>query len=602
MKKIIFAMICSLLLTTGIFAQKQVCGFITDPLKRAIPNATISSTSDAKNVTTSDSKGFFKITIQKTKDQSIVITASGYISQTILVKNSDTLRIELEAELFEVEVEKLEEKEIISYKRKIAPSMNLINQPVQNYFDDEDYSKVNENTFKTVKADPLSTFSIDVDNAAYSNVRRFLNNGNLPPVDAVRLEEMINYFYYDYPQPKNDDILSVSAEYSECPWNKDHQLLHLGLQAKKIPTDNLPPCNLVFLLDVSGSMDAPNKLPLLKGAFKLLVSNLRSQDRVAIVVYAGAAGCVLQSTSGAEKQKIMAALENLSAGGSTAGGAGIELAYSIALENFQKNGTNRVVLATDGDFNVGSSSNADMERLIEEKRKTGIFLTCLGFGMGNYQDSKLETLANKGNGNYAYIDNIQEANKVLVSQFGGTLFTLAKDVKIQMEFNPNTVQAYRLVGYENRLLNKEDFNDDKKDAGEMGSGHAVTVLYEIIPVGVKSKFIKEVDDLKYQDNKQKNNSGDIATMKIRYKKPDADESKKMEIPIANKSIKLSSTSENFRFASSVAMFGMLLRKSEFNVSGTFDQVVQQAEKSKSTDQDGYRSEFIRLVKTAQILK
>jgi len=370
------------------------------------------------------------------------------------------------------------------------------------YFDGESYEKINENKFLSVSNEPLSTFSIDVDAAGYSNVRRFLNNGQLPPANAVRIEEMVNYFKYEYPQPAGKDPFSINTEISDAPWNKDHKLVMIGLQGKKIPMENLPASNLVFLIDVSGSMQGPERLGLVKASMKMLVEQLREQDKVAIVVYAGAAGLVLPSTSGEEKETILEAIEKLEAGGSTAGGAGIKLAYKTARNYFIKGGNNRVILCTDGDFNVGASSDQDMETLIEQERKSGVFLTVLGYGMGNYQDAKMQKLADKGNGNHAYIDGITEAKKVLVNEFGGTLFTIAKDVKLQIEFNPAKVQAYRLIGYENRMLAKEDFNNDKKDAGELGSGHTVTALYEVIPVGVKSSFFGSVDPLKYQAPKE----------------------------------------------------------------------------------------------------
>jgi Ca-activated chloride channel family protein len=375
--------------------------------------------------------------------------------------------------------------------------------------------------------------------------------------------------------------------------------VHIGLQGKKIPTENLPPSNLVFLIDVSGSMSDPNKLPLLKSSFKMLTEQLRAQDQVAIVVYAGAAGVVLPSTSGADKKTIVHALDELEAGGSTAGGAGIKLAYAIAKQSFRKDGNNRVIIATDGDFNVGESSNASMERLVEEKRNDGIFLTVLGFGMGNYKDSKMETLADKGNGNYAYIDNILEAQKVLVNEFGGTLFTIAKDVKLQIEFNPAKVKAYRLIGYENRVLKNEDFNNDKKDAGELGSGHTVTALYEVIPVGVESEFFK-IDELKYQSAKidpAASKSKELMTVKFRYKKPNEDVSKLIVHPLVDENIKLENTSANFRWSAAVAGFGMLLRDSEYVKGFSFDQVLQLAQGARGKDQEGYRIEFINLVKS-----
>jgi Ca-activated chloride channel homolog len=469
----------------------------------------------------------------------------------------------------------------------------------QPQYNTEEYDAINENIFHGALQNPLSTFSIDVDAASYSNVRRYIQNGQRPPIDAVRIEEMVNYFDYDYKQPKGNDPFSVYTEISTAPWNEKHKLVHIGLQGKIIPTENLPASNLVFLIDVSGSMDAPNKLPLLKASFKMLVDQLREQDRVAIVVYAGAAGVVLPSTSGAEKKTIIDALDNLQAGGSTAGGAGINLAYAIAKQNFRQGGNNRVVLATDGDFNVGESSNAGMERLIEQKRSDGIFLTALGFGMGNYKDSKMETLADKGNGNYAYIDNILEAQKVLVNEFGGTMFTIAKDVKIQVEFNPTKVQAYRLIGYENRMLKSEDFNNDKKDAGELGSGHTVTALYEIIPQGVESDFYK-IDELKYQKTKiasSANTSNELMTIKLRYKRPDGDESKLIVQPVIDGKTTLSAASEDFRWSASVAAFGMLLRDSEFVKGFSYDKVLLLAQASRGDDKNGYRSEFINLVKS-----
>ncbi len=467
----------------------------------------------------------------------------------------------------------------------------------------EEYAPVNENIFHPALSDPLSTFSIDVDAASYSNMRRFLNNGQMPPKDAVRIEEMINYFDYDYKQPMDATPFSINTEVGTAPWNEKHQLVHIGIQGKEIPTKDLPASNLVFLLDVSGSMNAPNKLPLLKSAFRLLVDQMRPEDKVSIVVYAGAAGMVLEPTSGSNKDKIMKALNDLSAGGSTAGGAGIKLAYKLAKDNFVTNGNNRVILATDGDFNVGASSNGEMQRLIEEKRNDGIFLTVLGFGMGNYKDSKMEVLADKGNGNYAYIDNLMEAKKVLVTEFGGTMYTIAKDVKIQVEFNPAHVQAYRLVGYENRILNDEDFNDDKKDAGELGSGHTVTALYEIIPTGVESSF-SPIDDLKYQQTKVSNEakkSKELMNVKLRYKDPDGDKSKLIAQTIDKANVEFEKTSENFRWSAAVASFGMLLRDSKFKGDLSYASVIKMAEGAKGIDKEGYRIEMIKLVKSGNLL-
>ncbi|MCP4651802.1 MAG: DUF3520 domain-containing protein [Candidatus Omnitrophica bacterium] len=462
----------------------------------------------------------------------------------------------------------------------------------------EGYDRIYENDFLEALENPLSTFSIDVDTASYANTRRYImDQRRLPPKDAVRIEEMINYFDYQYPQPTGDDPFSIISEVGICPWNSDHKLALVGLQGKEVPMEDVPSNNLVFLIDVSGSMNNAQKLPLLKQAFKLLVKQLRQEDRVSIVVYAGAAGMVLDSTPGNEKESISRAIDNLSAGGSTAGGAGIKLAYKIAEENFLKDGNNRVILATDGDFNVGASSNAEMVRLIEANRDKGIFLTALGFGAGNYKDSKMEGIADKGNGNYAYIDNLLEAKKVFVKQLTGTLLTIAKDVKIQIEFNPSKVKAYRLIGYENRMLKKEDFNDDKKDAGELGAGHRVTALYEIVPAASKEEFGK-VDALTYQQTTVAK-SDDLMTVKLRYKKPDEDVSKLITNKVsASQEWEISN---NYNFASSVAEFGMLLRNSEHKANASYGQVLIRAKTAKGADENGYRAEFIRIVETAELL-
>jgi Ca-activated chloride channel homolog len=468
-------------------------------------------------------------------------------------------------------------------------------------FNTEDYDNIVENRFLEATQNPLSTFSIDVDEAAYSNIRRYINNGSIPPAGAVRIEEMINYFDYTYPQPKDDEPFTVNTELSECPWSPQHRLVHIGLQGKEIPVQHLPNANIVFLIDVSGSMDEPNKLPLVKSSMKLLADQLRPDDKVAIVVYAGNAGLVLPPTSGTNTTAIKQAIDQLEAGGSTAGGEGIQLAYKVARENFIKGGNNRIILATDGDFNVGVSSDDELVSLVEKERKSGVFLSVLGYGMGNYKDNKMQQLADKGNGNHSYIDNINEARKVLVSEFGSTLFTIAKDVKIQIEFNPAKVQAYRLIGYENRVMAAEDFNDDKKDAGELGSGHTVTALYEVIPAGIKSEFIGKVDALKYQPAKTMTTTtgGDeLMTIKLRYKKPDGDVSKLIVHPVNDTHLALASTSENFRFSAAVASFGMLLRNSAFKQNASFQQVIGLAKGAKGTDANGYRQEFISLVQAA----
>ncbi len=467
----------------------------------------------------------------------------------------------------------------------------------------EAYDSVKENIFVSAQKNPLSTFSIDVDTAAYANMRRFLNQNQLPPKDAVRIEEMVNYFHYDYPDPKGKHPFSITTEISSAPWNPKHRVLMIGLQGKKVDTSKMPRNNLVFLMDVSGSMNNPNKLPLLKKSFKLLVENMRADDRVAIVVYAGAAGLVLPSTSGKEADKILAALDKLSAGGSTAGGAGIMLAYKVAKDNFIKDGNNRIILATDGDFNVGASSDGEMVRLIEEKRKEGVFLTVLGLGRGNYKDAKMEKLADKGNGNYAYIDTIMEAKKVLVTEMGSTLLTIAKDVKIQIEFNPAKVKGYRLVGYENRMLKNEDFNDDTKDAGEMGAGHSVTAFYEIIPAD-SDEELPGVDKLKYTDAKISDaakKSPELATIKFRYKAPKEDESQLIVEPVLDKGIHWKKTSKDFRFASAVVELGLLLRDSEFKGASTFESLIARAKNASGADPHGYRAEFVRLAEMAEAL-
>lgn len=476
----------------------------------------------------------------------------------------------------------------------------IVIHPIEIEIDTDEYDSFVENPFENSAVTPLSTFSIDVDNASYTNIRKFINNGQSVPKDAVRVEEMMNFFKYSYAQPTNDNPFSINTEYGDCPWNTNHKLVKIGLQGKEIPSGNLPNSNFVFLIDVSGSMSSENKLPLVIESLKVLTKQLRNEDKISIVVYAGAAGLVLPATSGNDKEKIIASLENLQAGGSTAGGEGIELAYKVAEENFIKGGNNRVIIATDGDFNVGASSDSDIISLIEEKRKSDVFLTCLGYGMGNYKDSKLEKLADKGNGNYAYIDNMQEANRFLGKEFKGSMFAIAKDVKIQIEFNPKHVQNYRLIGYENRKLRNEDFTNDAIDAGELGSGHTVTALYEIIPVGVKSDFSLAPIDLKYSKTKTENDSlaNELATIKFRYKKPDGNKSIEIVQTIENQAINLENCSEDFKFCSAVAWFGLKLRASKLITNTNKSAILELAMKSKTKDIEGYRSEFIRLVESA----
>ena len=540
----------------------------------------------------------------------------GYTKQEIKINKDTVLNVALQPAqgLSDVVVigygtqEKQDVTGADEYSYDIAsPSNNNASAPSYSYDgeNDEEYKAFAENRFKDAKSEPLSTFSLDVDIASYSNIRRMLNQGQKPPKDAVRVEELINYFSYDYANPTGENPINILPEVHPCPWNKNDLLVRIGVKAKEIPSDNIPTTNFVFLIDVSGSMESPNRLPLVKSSLKLLTNNLREKDRVAIVVYAGEAGVALPSTSGADKQKILEALDALEAGGSTAGGEGIELAYKVAQKNFIQGGNNRIILCTDGDFNVGVTSEEGLESLIEDKRKTGVYLTILGYGMGNYKDSKLQTLSEKGNGNYAYIDNLQEANRVLVQEFGSTMYAVAKDVKMQVEFNPAYVSAYRLVGYESRLLNKEDFNDDTKDAGELGAGHTVTAFYEIIPVGVKNPYKASVDKLKYQKDtssepKQGVYDNELMTVKLRYKPLGSDSSVKMEIPVMT-SDKNKTASADYTFASAVAMFGQLLRDSDFKGKATYNDVISLTRQGFGEDKQGYRHEFVRLVEATEQL-
>jgi len=467
----------------------------------------------------------------------------------------------------------------------------------------ENYAVIEESRFLPAGTNPRSTFSIDVDAASYTNVRRFLTSGQRPPKDAVRIEELLNYFRYDYPEPDGKDRFSVTTDLAVAPWAAEHRLLRIGIKGRSLRTESVPPSNLVFLLDVSGSMQPPNKLPLVKQAFRLLVQELRPQDRVAIVVYAGAAGLVLPSTPGSDKAAILAALDRLEAGGSTAGGAGLRLAYEVAKQHYDRGGNNRVILATDGDFNVGESSDGAMVRLIEERRDQGIFLTVLGFGTGNLKDSRMEQIADKGNGHYAYVDNLNEARRVFVREFAGTLVTIAKDVKIQVEFNPAKVAAYRLVGYENRALRNEDFADDRKDAGELGAGHTVTALYEVVPVGASLEGTGgDLDDLKYQTVHPRSgvNSDEWLTVQLRYKEPDGTTSRLLTHPVRVRR-PAAEPSGDFRFAAAVAAFGLVLRESEYRGTATLDQVLQLARGAEGRDPDGERAEFVRLVESARLL-
>jgi len=485
-----------------------------------------------------------------------------------------------------------------------APMPDDLERPgAQAEMNTEEYGRIADNPFLETLRNPLSTFSIDVDRASYSNVRRFLHENQRPPRDAVRIEEMVNYFSYDYPDPPAGQPFSLTTEIASCPWNEKNRLLLIGLQGRRIDTADLPPGNLVFLLDVSGSMQDPDKLPLVQRALHLLVDQLRPQDRVAIVAYAGSAGLVLPSTPGSEKGTIAEAIDRLEAGGSTAGGEGIVLAYKVAKENFVEGGNNRVILATDGDFNVGVSSDGELERLIEQKRRDRIFLSVLGFGTGNIKDSKMELLADKGNGNYAYIDTLNEARKVFVQELGATLTTIAKDVKLQIEFNPAKVRAYRLIGYENRLLRAEDFHDDAKDAGEMGAGHSVTALYELVPPD-GDLAIAQVDPLKYQTvqlNNSASASPELLTLKLRYKEPDEETSRLLTQPVLDATTLIAAASDNLRFAASVAELGLLLRESPYKSHASYDQAAEMASHALGGDNEGYRAEFLQLVHAASRL-
>ncbi|WP_153795933.1 vWA domain-containing protein [Foetidibacter luteolus] len=633
MKRLLFLSLslCLLAFTVIYKEPRTINGIVTDAFGKPVTGASI-QIKGTRNGTITDTAGFFSITVPD-ENAILIISALSFNVQEIAIAGKTNITA-----VMQPATALLEEVVITGYSQSLQGKVAGVTirgarttfakrkgqyAPVEkkdydgaydedvswrysNNFNTESYDHITENPYLKVNDNPLSTFSIDVDAASYSNVRRFINEGQLPPAGAVRIEEMINYFSYEYPQPKDEEPFSVNTEISTAPWNAKHKLVLIGLQGKKIPYDNLPASNLVFLVDVSGSMQDDRKLPLVQASLKLLADQLRPQDKVSIVVYAGNAGLVLPATSGANKTAIKDAVDKLEAGGSTAGGEGIKLAYKVAKQNFAKGGNNRVILCTDGDFNVGISSDDALERLIEEERKSGIFLTVLGYGMGNYQDSKMQKLADKGNGNHAYIDGLNEAKKVLVNEFGGTLFTIAKDVKLQVEFNPTKVQAYRLIGYENRMLAKEDFNNDKKDAGDMGSGHTVTALYEVIPVGVKDEALDSVDALRYQKTPSKqvaaNYGNEIMNIKLRYKKPDGEVSKLLEHPLMDNLQDFMSTTSNFRFAAAVAEFGMLLRNSKYKGDGSFKLVTSLAKNAIGDDAQGYRREFLQMVENAALLQ
>ncbi len=601
--KSIFSTILCVIWISGLSAQSlTVTGTVTDENNRPLIGANVSIEKSRKGTVTNEHG---KYSIEAMQGDIIRFSYIGYKTQKVKA-NRKIINVKLYPDnnlLMEECVITSDEvsNRAISSKQMAVRSLGMPALIYDRYANREEYSHNAENRFKSPVKDPLSTFSIDVDAASYSNIRRFINQGEMPPKDAVRIEEMINYFNYNYPKPTGNDPVRITTEVGICPWNKTHRLVQIGLKAREIENQNLPASNFVFLIDVSGSMFGPTRLELVKSSLRLLVNNLREKDRVAIVTYCGDARVALPSTPGNEKQKIKDALETLTAGGSTAGGAGIKEAYRIAQKNFIAQGNNRIILCTDGDFNVGASSETELENLIESKRKGGIFLTVLGYGMGNYKDNKMQILAQKGNGNHAYIDNIQEANKVLVNEFGSTMYAVAKDVKLQVEFNPAKVQSYRLVGYETRMLNNEDFNDDTKDAGEMGAGHTVTALYEIIPTGISGNIPGSIDPLKYQTetntNAQTSNSSELLTVKLRYKTPEEEKSKKIEKSVTD--MGKDNVSPDFRFASAVAMFAQLLKDSDFKGEATYDKVIETANKGLSFDPEGYRAEFVRLVQSAK---
>lgn len=605
--------------STASSEMRTITGQVTDQQnQQPIPAVTVSVT-DSPVSTTTDLQGRFTITVES-QHTALMFSHAEYASVEVILTKVNHYEVQLAREGRLVRTSPLLHQHVEShqgvprYEAAVAMTqqggqrgmtlMPLMTVSPYSYNSTESYRSMPENKYFYPTQEPLSTFAVDVDAASYSNVRRFINSGQLPPQDAVRIEEMINYFEYELQGPSNNDPVAIHTELSTAPWNPVHHLLRIGLKAKSMDTKQLPPSNLVFLIDVSGSMAGANRLPLVKTALKMLVDQLRDTDRVAIVTYASSATVTLESTPASEKNKIKDAIEALHANGMTAGGQGIRLAYQTAGKHLIPKGNNRVILASDGDFNVGPSSDSDMETLIARERQRGISLSVLGFGMGNYQDSKLEILANQGHGNYAYIDNLSEARKAMVNEFGGTLYTVAKDVKVQVEFNPANVLAYRLIGYENRMLSKEDFNNDHKLGGDMGVAHVVTALYEIVPENAQNSFIGSVDPLKYQPNTTQPSNGyanDIATVKFRYKDPNDETSKLKQAVVVDRPLPLEKTTDDFRFASAVAELGMLLRHSPYKQQADFDHVITRARHAKGEDKEGYRAEFVTLAENARLL-
>jgi Ca-activated chloride channel homolog len=604
MKKIILFIALFLCATNLVLAQRTIKGVVKDKdSNEPLPAAAIVIKGTTIG-TLSDIDGKYSITLPDSNKHTLVISYTGFSNKEVPIKKSKTIDVLLESST-------LQEVVVVGYGYDNSGNDYSYNNSSntdrkskkkakkQEPIGTEKYNHKDENTYKNPKKEPLSTFSVDVDKAAYANVRRYINDNSMPPKDAIRVEEMINYFDYNLPQPTDSHPVKVGSELGVCPWNKQHYLMKIDIQAQKQQYADAPANNFVFLIDVSGSMQSPEKLALLKEAFKIFVKQLRPIDLVSIVTYAGNAGLVLETTEGSEKEKILKAIDNMEAGGSTAGGAGIELAYKIAEENYDSRGNNRVILASDGDFNVGISSTEDLENLITEKRKKDIYLSVLGFGKGNINDEGMEILADKGNGNYFYIDNIKEANKVFNKELTGTILTIAKDVKFQIEFNPLAVESYRLVGYENRLLNDEDFNDDKKDAGEIGAGNSVTALYEIVPKGVLMTDVedKRKDELRYQTKEMvaQNKSTELAFIKMRYKKTSRFKSTLLSQTIDNQAISLDKTSDNFRFSAAVAAFGQVTKESNFKGDFDYHKIIDLAQGAKGVDTEGYRQEFIELV-------
>lgn len=583
-------------------------GTVRDETGAPLPGVAVSAKGAAgTRATATDGSGAYRLLGLPTGDYEVTASLSGFTSRrrTVAVRAGITSDLDFVLTVGSVAEQITVEPDASPSRPRHQPPVLAISSEPWRFpsaeFRTENFDKIDETGFVRADRNPLSTFSVDVDTASYSIVRRMLSSGRLPPPDAVRIEELLNYFRYDYPDPEGADPVSITTEVSGCPWNQAHRLVQIGLQARRPEQGKTPPRNLVFLLDVSGSMSPADRLPLVRSAMNLLVDQLTEKDSVAIVVYAGAAGLVLPPTRGDERGKIRQAIGQLEAGGSTNGGQGIELAYRIAQEGFIQGGVNRVILATDGDFNVGVSSRGDLVRLIEEKRKTGVFLSTLGVGADNFKDATLEQLADRGNGNYGYLDGLQEAHKILVREAGSTLITVAKDVKVQVEFNPARVSAYRLVGYENRALKAEDFKDDRKDAGEMGAGHAVTALYEIVPAGRK-EGVPGVDPLRYQQAPKLSaaaGSGELLSVKVRYKLPQGEASTPLRVPVLDPGPAPHTVSANLGFSSAVAEFGLLLRGSEHKGQASWQQVLTLAREHRGRDPEGDRAQFVKLVELAE---